>query len=295
MPVLICGAVRFAGQFIRLRPAANISPIATVARGLLGSSAAGADEQPALTEVPSDMRLRYRIADRLGYDLRKKRKAPHVALERHVVRVLEEERVNCVLDVGANIGQYGASLRQAGYSGWIISFEPIAASYAELSKKCRDDERWDCRPFALGKIEDTREIHLHRNSELASMLPVSDFGQRHFRDQFEEIAVEKVTIKRLDGLFDELMAFLPEPRVFLKMDTQGYDLEVFAGAEHCREQIVGLQSECSVTPLYTGMPDYLEALSEYRKQGFAVTGFYPVARDLESSRLVEFDCVMIRS
>ena len=54
-----------------------------------------------------------RLARRLGYDLtpRRKAKAPHAQL----VAVLEHFRITCVLDVGANVGQYGALLREWGY------------------------------------------------------------------------------------------------------------------------------------------------------------------------------------
>jgi hypothetical protein len=40
----------------------------------------------------------------------------------------------------------------------------------------------------------------------------------------------------------ELLADVPDPRIFLKMDTQGFDLEVFAGVGKYLEKIVGLQA-----------------------------------------------------
>ena len=65
-----------------------------------------------------------RLARRLGYDLtpRRKAKSPNAQL----VAVLEHFRISCVLDVGANAGQYGALLREWGYRGRIVSFEPQA-------------------------------------------------------------------------------------------------------------------------------------------------------------------------
>jgi hypothetical protein len=55
---------------------------------------------------------------------------------------------------------------------------------------------------------------------------------------------------------------------FLKMNTQGYDLEVFKGTAGCMDKIRGIQSELSVQPLYKNMPHFLEALDAYAAAGF---------------------------
>ena len=47
-------------------------------------------------------------------------------------RFLSDFRVDCVFDIGANTGQYGARLRQTGYRGLIVSFEPNPSAFAKL-------------------------------------------------------------------------------------------------------------------------------------------------------------------
>jgi hypothetical protein len=49
----------------------------------------------------------------------------------------------------------------------------------------------------------------------------------------------------------------------------------------------------SIQPLYADSPDFLVALSEFNRAGFAISGMYPVLGD-ERHRLIEFDCVMVR-
>ena len=85
-----------------------------------------------------------------------------------------------------------------------------------------------------------------------------------------------------------------EGRLFPKMDTQGYDLEVFRGAHLLLPNIKSLLSELSLIPIYDGMPTYLQALSTYQAAGFSVSGFYPVTRN-EKLALNEVDCVMVRT
>ena len=101
-------------------------------------------------------------------------------------------------------------------------------------------------------------------------------------------------VKRLDDVFPEIISGKNYTRVFLKMDTQGYDLKVLAGAAKVLEKVVALQSEISVMPLYEGMPDYIESLGTFKKVGFELTGLYPVSRDPESLTIIELDCVMRR-
>ena len=126
-------------------------------------------------------------------------------------------------------------------------------------------------------------------------MPTTDFGRSKFRQKIAEVERQEVSVCRLDGLWNEVTKGLDDPRVYLKMDTQGYDLEVFAGAGRCIERVRALQSELSVLQLYEGMPDYQAALQEYRRSGFEVSGFFHVFGDRQTGLLGEFDCVMIRT
>lgn len=105
---------------------------------------------------------------------------------------------------------------------------------------------------------------------------------------------EQVAVRRLDEVIDQV-APAGAQRFCLKLDTQGFDLEVFAGASRCVDKIVGLQSEMAVLPVYRGAPDYVESLATYRAAGFEATGFFPVSREAERLVLVEFDCVMTKT
>jgi hypothetical protein len=57
-------------------------------------------------------------------------------------RFLSDFRVDCVFDVGANIGQYGGRLRQTGSRGLIVSFEPNPSAFAQLQGEAEGDANW---------------------------------------------------------------------------------------------------------------------------------------------------------
>ncbi|MGW0090459.1 FkbM family methyltransferase [Streptomyces sp. NPDC003328] len=211
----------------------------------------------------------------------------------HVAALLARYEVNCVFDVGANTGQYARRLRRHGYAGRIVSFEPTAAAFAKLEKAAEGDPDWTVYPFGLGREDETMSIHTAWNT-MNSVLSPSDYGRDRYH-RFAKSQTEEIEIRRLDGVMDKAMAGIDHPRPYLKMDTQGYDLQVFAGAGERAGEFVGLQSEVALLRLYEGSPRMQESVAEYESRGFEITGMYPVTREASTGRVVEFDCVMVRA
>lgn len=233
------------------------------------------------------------IARLFGYVIIKKKRITgdvHI----YVANLLNQLSINCVIDVGANKGQYARALRDNGYTDHIFSFEPVKENYIALQKNAGKDPKWHTFCFALGSKDSKGSINIMDKTEFSSFLRPSIFSEDIFKDQVSINATEEVSIKTLDSMHDEIFRIENEPRIYLKMDTQGYDLEVLKGASEFVRKVLALQSEVSVLPLYDGMPDYLEAIATFRSYGFAVSGFYPVFVEPNSHAIIEFDCVMVR-
>jgi poly(ribitol-phosphate) beta-N-acetylglucosaminyltransferase len=225
--------------------------------------------------------------------------AMHLLGIRHVAWLLNRYRVDCVLDVGANVGQYALELRRNGFRGHIISFEPVPAFAEKLEKLAAGDDRWVVHRLALGSTEGIVPIHVQRT--FSSLLSASEYGKKRFttlREGALNQQILEVQLRRLDTLFDELLQGVPgdgdPPRVFLKMDTQGFDLEVFRGLGEHAQQVVGLQSEVALLSIYDQMPRMPEALEAYEAAGFEISGLYPVTSEPDG-RVIEYDCVMVRA
>jgi FkbM family methyltransferase len=222
------------------------------------------------------------------------RPASGETVERHVAELAAQLAINCVIDVGANRGQWARALRAAGYRGRIVSFEPIRASFEELSAAAAGDPDWVVHQLALGESDGSLLLHRTENTQLASALPPSEFARLRLPEEIAIVAEDRVPVRRLDAIFPELTAGLGLPRVLLKIDTQGYDLRVFEGARGALPWILAVQSELSVQPLYQGMPSYVESLAVFARHGFAPSGFFPIPRLGTSLVLCEFDCVLAR-
>ena len=225
-----------------------------------------------------DMRkLQNRLGDYLGVE--------------YVAWLLDRMAVTCVLDVGANRGQFAQQLRETGYTGRIVSFEPVARFAAQLEAAAEGDPDWRVMRCALGDQEGTAEINV--GGTVSSLLPASGYGRAR-TDNLRRTTTETIRIRRLESVFGDAVEGLSHPRVYLKMDTQGFDLATFRGAGSRIREVVALQSELSYVPLYEGMPHHLEQVGAYEAEGFAVSGIFPVTRDVPTLRVVESDLVMVR-
>ena len=229
---------------------------------------------------------------RRGIDQEQRILGDHLARQ-HVGWLLDELDINCVLDVGANLGQFAKRLRAEGYDGRIVSFEPVAALAAQLREAAKADPDWSVVQCALGEADNETEINV-RPGAMSSLLPSSDFGKT-WSKRLRQTERETIQVRRLDGLFEDAVAGIDEPRVFLKLDTQGFDLQAFAGAGDRIKQIAGMQSEVSCVPIYDDMPRLPEQIAAYEAAGFEITGMFPVTRHAPTLRVIEFDVMMVRA
>ena len=107
------------------------------------------------------------------------------------------------------------------------------------------------------------------------------------------IAREPVHIQRLDDLAGPLLP--PEAKLMLKVDTQGYEEEVLAGAMLTLKKVSAMQLELSVVPLYHGAPDLRRILELCEGLGFQLHGFIPGFYEEKTGRLLQMDGLFLRT
>lgn len=217
----------------------------------------------------------------------------HFDRKRLLVHQLEALKVNVVLDVGANSGQFGAALRRAGYKGRIISFEPLSGPFALLSRKAATDQLWECRRCALGDADQMITINIAGNAGASSsVLPMLKSHQDAFPPA-NYVGTEEVPMSRLDSVAPE---FLESSDVmFLKIDVQGFEKQVLTGAnETVNDRCVGMQLELSFLPLYQGDMLIHEATELVYSMGFTLTGLLPGFTDPRNGRMLQADGIFFR-
>lgn len=184
-------------------------------------------------------------------------------------RLLVDRGVDLVLDVGAARGGYATELREFGYTGRIVSFEPLAAAHADLVRAAASDPRWETRHTALGDTTGRQEIHVASNSDSSSLLPMAD-QHRASSPDIQMVGTETIEVSRLDDVAADVLGEARTP--FLKIDTQGFERAVLEGAETTVPRLVGLQLELSFVTLYEGGMLANEAISWAYDHGFVLVG-----------------------
>ena len=168
------------------------------------------------------------LAKALGYELINRDGSP--SLNFHIMDLIQLHEINLVLDVGGNKGQFAKPLRNEGYRGDIHSFEPVKATFGELQQASQADKKWFVHNFAMGDQQGQAEVNVTKSSDFASFLKPNDYGEKRFKKNKVEYT-EVVDINTVDNFLKNDIEDLESKRVFLKTDTQGFDLQVVKGAE----------------------------------------------------------------
>ena len=205
-------------------------------------------------------------------------------------RFLAHHGVDLLIDVGANVGQFGREVRDRGYAGEILSFEPISTVFGELKAEIGDDPLWKARQSALGSSAGSADINVSEFTVFSSMRRLNDTGLE-FDNRARAVRTETVEVARLD----EVMASIPAQQVFLKIDTQGFEREVLLGATDTLKRCIGVQLELAAEHIYDKIWPMHEAIAFMNQEGFIPAQFKPVnPRKDDPTSALEFDCIFRR-
>lgn len=203
-----------------------------------------------------------------------------------LLHFLDLRMVNTVLDVGANNGGFARMLLDAGFKGRIISFEPLPRAHAELSAAAQAIENWSVAPrMALSNENGMARFNVTCGDTSSSLLePLESFISDTPHVKVSEVI--EVPTRRLDDL--EGIEFNPA-RTLLKLDVQGGEAKVLAGADCSLPSMAGILSEMSLMPLYAGQPDWIAIDTEISRHGFEIWDVWPGYRSPKTRRLTQVD------
>lgn len=226
----------------------------------------------------------------LGYDVVRYSEALTSANARRL-RVLKDNRVDVVLDVGASEGNFGEKLRQSGYKGKIISFEPLSDSYQKLVAVSRQDGTWQAVHTAIGDHDGEASINVSGRNTSSSLLPMAPSHVAAAPDS-AYVSHEQISVKRLDTVLKDLIR--PEDRLYLKIDVQGYEASVLAGATETLKATQVVEVEVSMVPLYEGSMLYAQMIQTLDAVGFHLISWEDVLTDPRTGYVLQSDCIFVR-
>jgi FkbM family methyltransferase len=209
-----------------------------------------------------------------------------------LVRALRHFEIDTVFDVGANVGQFASGLRQAGFKGRIVSFEPLSEAHAKLCERAKRDPHWIVHPRgALGDRDGMATINVAGNSVSSSVLDMKESHSSAAQDS-DYVGCEAAAIHTLDSVADQ---YLEEgSKVFLKIDTQGFEWQVLDGTLKTMPRIHGILLEVSLVELYTGQRLWKDMIERLEVEGFTVWSVDRGFTDPRDGRTLQLDIGFFR-
>jgi len=230
------------------------------------------------------------LLQRLGFEMVRYDKGTNGILRRN--GIFEKYNVDLIIDVGANTGIYGKEVRQVGYDGQIVSYEPLTNAFEKLIVNIKNDSRWKAYNFALGSENSKQFINVSANSHSSSILEISDTHTKA-ETSAAYVGKQEIQIKTLDSVFDDIKGRSSE--IFLKIDTQGFELNVLKGAENSLGKIHTIQLEMSLQPLYVGQPLYKDLMAFLHSNDYTLLDVEPGFADSKTGSLLQFDGIFRKS
>jgi len=200
--------------------------------------------------------------------------------------------VQLVLDVGANEGLFASGLRASGYDGRIVSFEPLAEAYAKLEAASRHDPQWDAMHVALGSVAGQATLNVSSNWASSSFLPITD-RLRETEPRTAYVGTANVAMTTLDQTRPRIMS--AHDRVYLKLDVQGFELEVLRGATETLSQVEIVEAELSLVELYEGAPLFGDVVRDLDGLGFGLRAVDPGWVHPRSGAILQLDGLFTRA
>ena len=239
---------------------------------------------------------RYALAA-LGHPSRIPRLLVHAARGVHLGELLNLQRgwirsagIETVIDVGAHTGEFSSAIRAVLPEAYVYAFEPIPDCFPRIAKRLGPNGRFKAFPVALGERSGPVEFHRSSFTKSSSVLPMADLHRVAFP---WSAGSERVTVqmKTLDDFLDEINM---KPKVLLKLDVQGYELQVLKGATQTLKQVDYVLTEVSFRPLYEGQALFPDVFSFLTAGGFSFAGVLDQLRSPVDDLILQADAMFVR-
>jgi FkbM family methyltransferase len=204
---------------------------------------------------------------------------------------LQELKIKTVFDVGANTGQFVNMINKILPGIKIYSFEPIKECFEILKQLENNNNNLKAFNFALGSKSGEQTIFKNEFLPSSSLLSMAEVHKNIF-PYTRESEPETIFIKTLDSISDQIVF---QTKVLLKVDVQGFEINVLKGAISSLNNIDVIIIETLFVELYYNQTQFDDIYSFLVKRNFSYRGNFEQIRDPKSGRILWADAIFIRN
>jgi FkbM family methyltransferase len=205
-------------------------------------------------------------------------------------KICNSMEVLTVFDVGANVGQFSKDIRRHSFKAKIYSFEPVQETFIKLVSNFRNDSEWRGIKKGVGRYTGTLEINLSANAGLSTSF--MEMGEQHLIDfpDSRYIGTETVEVTTIDAQISDLK--IQPSKLAVKIDVQGFELEVLWGMTTYIRDIRCLLIEASLVPLYLGEPTLSEIIAFLESHNHRVVDVFRGVQS-RTGQLLQVDLISV--
>ena len=213
----------------------------------------------------------------------------------NLIKSINQNNINSIIDVGANRGQFAEEVFKNSFKGNILSFEPLKLEHSFLLDKQfkMKKNNWEiAQRCGLGSSEKKSNINISGMRQSSSILDISEIHTSLYPDSVN-IDKEEIDIFPLDKFYSKIINM--KKNILLKIDTQGYELEILKGAKKTLKYIDAIYAEVSLVELYKNQPLFDEILEHIKKSGFSVWSVDRAVGNKATGQTYQLDILFIKN
>lgn len=198
--------------------------------------------------------------------------------------------ISTIVDIGGHYGNYGKRLRDIGYHGTILSFEPQPAAIPFLRAAATKNPPWEVFPFALSDFEGEADFFVSLRDSSSSLHEMSMKAQAMAKAPL--IEMQRVQVKTLDAVMSDRKEL--HGNLYVKCDAQGAEERIMIGAAKTLDYAQIVEVELSIADMYAGQWNFRSALDWFIAKGFEIYSLEAGFADPVSGRVMQIDAIFVQ-
>ena len=208
----------------------------------------------------------------------------NIAASVELENLVKDLHFKTVLDIGSNKGQFILLIKKLYKNKIFYSFEPIREILEKQKKFFKDKRNLFFYNIGIGKKSEKKRFYITNRKDSSSFLKV----ERKIKDN-EDYRVEEeriITIKSLDKIMSKKKLLGP---ILMKIDVQGFELEVLKGSYSTLKKIKYIIIEVSNDEIYFKQPLANEIIKYLNSNNFMIIKKSSIPTNIRKSNLSQID------
>jgi FkbM family methyltransferase len=211
----------------------------------------------------------------------------HIHKSIQIAKTINTEEKGVILDIGGSVGTTAVLYAAAFPSDRIYVFEPIRSSFEKLQQNTRKYSNISVVNKAIGNETGKKTIQLANRISSSSLFNLKGSGHEEgFGNSISYAGTEDIEITTLNKYLTPGISIR-----IMKIDVQGYEIEVLLGASDHLQNVDLIVVEVSNHDGYESAPKYYEVDRVIRENGFVISDLFPNSK--EKNQLLEWDIIYI--